>query len=399
MSLNKSRIISVSVSSLLASSFVCVALAGLLWPGAARAHESIEHLLFVPDRALAQVTVIDTNKDAVIAQIPVGKVPHQVSVSAPLGKLVVSNTADDTISIVDLESFETRATLRLGSAPEHMELSPDGRLLAVGNIEGGTVSLIDLAGEREIARIPGLSAPHNLTFSRDGARLYVSNLGAGHVSVIDVARARITAEIPAAEPRLIAAKGTDPGADYQGIINVTASADGHLGFAAHGEDGSLAVIDLDSGEKVTSLSLGDRPWRAYRSADGRYMIVPNNGDATVSIVSTETLRTVATLPGAAGVTGVNTDPAGKTAFVISRAEEKVVLLDLESLSPAGEIALPGGPETGVISPHGKKLYVALSGTGKVAVIDVPGRKLIGMIDGVGAEPWGTTMAGADNYCH
>ena len=123
MSLSKSRIISVSVSS-----FVGVALAGALWHGPARAHESIEHLLFVPDRALAQVTVIDTNKDAVIAQIPVGKVPHQVSVSVPLGKLVASNTADDTISIVDLESFETRATLRLGSAPEHMELSPDGRL-------------------------------------------------------------------------------------------------------------------------------------------------------------------------------------------------------------------------------------------------------------------------------
>ena len=394
MSLSKSRIISVSVSS-----FVGVALAGALWHGSARAHESIEHLLFVPDRVLAQVTVIDTNKDAVIAQIPVGKVPHQVSVSAPLGKLVVSNTADDTISIVDLDSFETRATLRLGSAPEHMELSPDGRLLAVGNIEGGTVSLVDLAGEREIARIPGLSAPHNLTFSRDGTRLYVANLGAGHVSVIDVARARIVAEIPVAEPKVLAVKGTDSGADYQGILNVTASADGHLGFAAHGEDGRLAVIDLDSGAKVTSLSLGDRPWRAYRSADGRYMIVPNNGDATVSIVSTETLQTVATLPGAAGVTGVNTDPAGKTAFVISRAEEKIVLLDLESLSPAGEIALPGGPETGVISPHGKKLYVALSGTGKVAVIDVPGRKLIGMIEGVGAEPWGTTMVSADNYCH
>ena len=394
MSLSKSRIVSVSVSS-----FVSVALAGLLWPGAARAHESIEHLLFVPDRALAQVTVIDTQDDAVIAQIPVGKTPHQVAVSVPLGKLVATNTADDTISIVDLESFETRATLRLGSAPEHMELSPDGRLLAVANIEGGTVSLVDLAGEREIARIPGLNEPHNLTFSRDGARLYVSNLGAGHVSVIDVARARIIAEIPVAEPKVLAVKGTDPGADYQGILNVTASADGQLGFAAHGEDGRLAVIDLDSGEKVPSLSLGDRPWRAYRSADGRYMIVPNNGDATVSIVSTETLQTVATLPGAAGVTGVNTDPAGKTAFVISRAEEKVVLLDLESLSPAGEIALPGGPETGVISPHGKKLYVALSGTGKVAVIDVPGRRLIGMIDGVGAEPWGTTMAGADNYCH
>ena len=129
------------------------------------------------------------------------------------------------------------------------------------------------------------------------------------------------------------------------------------------------------------------------------MLVPNNGEGTISVISTETLEVVATLPGAAGVTGVNSDPAGRTAFVISRAENKLVLLDLDKLAPAGEIALPGGPETGVISPHGKKLYVALSGVGKVAVIDVPGRKLLGMIDGVGQEPWGTTLAGADNYCH
>ncbi len=67
---------------------------------------------------------------------------------------------------------------------------------------------------------------------------------------------------------MLAVKGTDPGAEYQGILNVTASADGHLGFAAHGEDGRLAVIDLDSGAKVTSLSLGAAPSLAYRSPDG-----------------------------------------------------------------------------------------------------------------------------------
>ncbi len=378
-------------------SLLVVALAVPLWPGNARAHESYEHYLFVPDRALPQITVIDTNSDTVIAQIPVGKVPHQVTVSATLGKLVVSNTADDTISIIDLETFKVRATLQLGSAPEHMELSPGGDLLAVGNIDGGTVSLVSLAEEREIARVPGLNHPHNLTFSPDGSKLYVANLGAGYVSVIDVAQARIIDEIPVAEPRLIVAKATD--AEYQGIINVTASADGRLGFAAHGESGSLAVIDLVTGERVRSLALGDRPWRAYSAANGRYMLVPNNGDGTISVISTETLDVVATLPGAAGVTGVNSDPAGHTAFAISRAENKLVLLDLDTLSPAGEIALPGGPETGVISPHGKKLYVALSGVGKVAVIDVPGRKLLGMIDGVGQAPWGTTLAGADNYCH
>jgi YVTN family beta-propeller protein len=378
-------------------SLLVVALAVTLWQGGARAHESFEHYLFVPDRALAQITVIDTNRDAVIAQIPVGKVPHQVVVSATLGKLVASNTADGTISIIDLETFKTTATLQLGAAPEHMQLSPGGALLAVGNIEDGTVSLVSLLAEREIARIPGLVQPHNLTFSPDGARLYVANLGAEYVSVIDVAEARVVDEIPVAEPRLMVALATD--AEYQGIISVTPSADGRLGFAAHGETGSLAVIDLASGEKLRSLDLGDRPWRAYGAAHGRYMVVPNNGEGTISVISTETLEVVATLPGAAGVTGVNSDPEGYTAFAISRAENKLILLDLEELTSVGEIALPGSPETGVISPHGEKLYVALSDIGKVAVIDVPGRRLLGVIDGVGQEPWGATMAGADNYCH
>ena len=32
-------------------------------------------------------------------------------------------------------------------------------------------------------------------------------------------------------------------------------------------------------------------------------------------------------------------------------------------------------------------------------IDTAARRVIKLIDGVGTEPWGTTMAGADNYCH
>ena len=59
----------------------------------------------------------------------------------------------------------------------------------------------------------------------------------------------------------------------------------------------------------------------------------------------------------------------------------------------------GTPETGVVTPDGAKLYVALSGSGQVAVIDTRSRKLIGTIDDVGSEPWGTTMVGTVNYCH
>ncbi len=378
---------------------LAAAMVGALWAGAVTAQEDYSNYLFVPNRASAQVTVLDRTTNQIVARIDVGKVPHQVVVSQAAGKLIASNTADNTISIVDLNSFRTEATVTLGAEPEHMALAPDGFTLAVGNIAAGTVSLVSLRDNREVARVTGLIQPHNLTFSPDGKRLYVANLGAEHVSVVDVAAAKVVDEIPVAEPTALASRGGLAGREYQGVINVTPTPDGRLGFAAHGEGNVLAVIDLKSGAKLKSIALGELPWRAYATAKGRYMLVPNNGDRTVSVVDTDKLEVVATLPGAADMTGVNGDPEETTAFVISRGENKVVVLDLEAMAPAGSIALPGTPETAVATPDGRTLYVALSSTNQVAVIDLPSRRLTAVIDHVGDEPWGATLVGGDNYCH
>lgn len=389
-------------SPLLRAALLALPLAGLVaaaLPAPAVALDDVGRYVFVPNRASADVAVIDTALDEVVARVPVGNVPHQVVVSKATGKLVASNTEDNTISIVDLKSLRLAATVTLDVEPEHMELSPGGQVLAVGNIGAGTVSLVSLAENRELARIDGLIQPHNMTFSPDGTLLYVANLGADYVSVVDVAAARVIDEIPVAGPTAIAAKGGTAGAEYQGIINVTATPDGRLGFAAHGEGNTMAVIDLGTRKKIKDLRLGELPWRAYATGDGRYMLVPNNGDGTVSIVSTESLEVVATLPGAEDMTGINTGWFETTAFVISRGEDKAVVLDLETLTRAGEIPLPGTPETAVTTPDGSKIYVALSEANRVAVIDTHTRRVIKTIAGVGEEPWGTTMLGALNYCH
>jgi YVTN family beta-propeller protein len=373
-------------------------LALLLGATAAQALDETRHLVFVPSRASAEVALIDSVRDVVIARVPVGQVPHQVAVSHELGLLVASNTADDTISVIDLESLAPRATIALDVEPEHMAIAPGGRLIAVGNIGAGTVSLVSLDEAREIARIPGFHQPHTLTFTGDGKRLYVANLGADLVTVVDVAKQKIVEEIRVGEPQLVASRA--PGdEEYQGVIDVTPTMDGRLGFAAFGEGDSLAVIDLASGETLKTLPLGSLPWRAFPTTDGRYMIVPNNGDMTVSIVDARSLEEVARLPGAANMTGVNTGFFESVAFVISRGEDRLIVIDLERLEPAGEISLPGTPETGVTTPDGTKLYVALSGAGKVAVIDTRARKVLKLIDGVGEEPWGAHMTGAVNYCH
>ena len=375
-------------------------LAGL--SGIAQALEApYDHYVFVPNRDSANVAIIDTDTDRLIARVKVGNVPHQVAVSDTLGKLVASNTADNTITIISLKTLKPEATIKLGNEPEHMEISPGGAIAAVGNIGGGTVSLIDLKANREHKRITGLHEPHNMTFSPDGKLLYVGNLGANFVSVIDVAKGKVIDEIPVGDEQQLAALpgGED---DHQGVINVTRTVDGRLGFAAYGDGDTMAVIDLRTRRKLKTLKLGDLPWRAYTTADSRYMIVPNNGDQTVSIVSTTSpFREVARLRGAPDMTGVNTGWFESVAFVISRGEDKLVVLDLQEMRNTGEISLGKGctPETGVTNPEGTKLYVALSGCNQVAVIDTRARKIVKRISGVGEEPWGAHMVGALNYCH
>ena len=385
------------MNKLLTAGLGALALLAVTAPGA-QALDDLSHYVFVPNRASADVAVIDTRSDTVVAHIPVGAVPHQVAVSQRLGTMAVTNTADNTVSLIDLATLQASATVHLGHEPEHMEIDPAGEVLAVGNIGEGTVSLVSLVERREFARVGGLHEPHNMTFDPSGQRLYVGNLGASFVSVIDVPQATVAGEIAVGPDRALAARDAGDGA-YQGIINVTATPDGSLGFAAYGEGDRMAVIDLQSGRTVKSLALGDTPWRAFTTSDGRHMIVPNNGDETVSIVSTETLAEVARLPGAADMTGVNTGWFDTLAYVISRGDDKALVIDLETMSAAGEIALPGTPETGVITPDGTKLYVALSDAGSVAVIDVRTKAVSSVIEGVGAEPWGAHMAGAVNYCH
>ena len=385
------------MNKLLSAGLGALAVLAMTAPGV-QALDDPSHYVFVPNRASADVAVIDTRIDTVVARVPVGQVPHQVAVAQTLGKMVVTNTADNTLSVIDLATLETTATIQLGHEPEHMELDPSGDMLAVGNIGEGTVSLVSLVTEREFARVDGLHEPHNMTFDPSGTRLYVGNLGASFVSMIDVPQATVAGEIVVGPDRAVAHHEDDHTA-YQGIINVTATPDGRLGFAAYGEGDRMAVLDLESGRSLKTLALGDTPWRAFTTTDGRYMIVPNNGDETVSVVSTETLEEVARLPGAADMTGVNTGWFDSLVYVISRGDDKALVIDLETMQPAGEIALPGTPETGVVTPDGTKLYVALSDASRVAVIDVKAKAIAAMIDGVGEEPWGAHMAGAVNYCH
>ena len=147
------------------------------------------------------------------------------------------------------------------------------------------------------------------------------------------------------------------------------------------------------------IRVGKAPWRPYMSHDGFYLITPNNGDQTISIIDLRTDKVAATLEAGENMTGVNF-AAGK-AFVISSTTGFVYVYDMKSLRPAGRIKIGSNIqlETATTDTADQKLYLADSTENAVVIIDAK-TEAIEKIFNVGLFPWGThIMDSKDNYCH
>lgn len=363
--------------------------------GAVLALDDGGRFVFVPSRAVPEVTVIDTKSDQVVARIAVNGVPNQVLASDAAGALAVSFAGKSKLEVIPLSGPGNRAEVDLTMTPESMVLSPDGYLVAAADGTRGTVAVASLQNRRRLFHLAGFEDPRNLTFSLDGSQLYIVDGKAMELVVIDVVQESIVERVSLD----IGAAGNQKQAGISGASSLTRTPDGRYGFVSfHGLD-SVIILDLRTLKPVRRLRVGRAPLRPYGTADGRLMLIPNDGDRSVSVIDTTTLEVVATLPGAQDVTAINTGWFESLAFVMSRSEKRVIVLDLMKFNKAGEIDLPGAPGAGVVNSTGQKLYVSLGDTDQAAVIDTQTHKLLTLVNGMGRQPWGALMARSNNYCH
>lgn len=360
----------------------------------------IDRYVFVPSGDAAEITVIDSAADKVIKVIELPDVASQIVVSEVTGLLIASHRDAGTVSMTDIEVGSVGQIIDLGMTPQGLVMSPDGYRVAVTDFDTGTISVITLAPEFKVTRLDDQADPTGVTFSVDGSMLYLPDRKSNSLKVIDIVKGSVIGEIPiharADRAALSGGSGAPTAAD---ISALSRSPDGRYGFCAIGHAEELAVFDFAAGEKIKTLKLGRQPSRPYGTADGRYMLIANEGDRTVSVVDTYSFEVAATLPGASDVTAINTGWFESVAFVISRSENRAVVLDLMELRVVGEIPLNERPGPGAVTADGAKLYVALAGSNSVAVIDTRNRALKTVIADVGSAPVGVTMARTNNYCH
>jgi DNA-binding beta-propeller fold protein YncE len=365
-------------------------------PGAAVALSDVGKFLFVPSRDVAEVTVIDSKSDRVVTRLALAGTPHQVLVSEAAGAMVASFPDRSVLEAIDLSSPAEKAQIDLTMIPEFMVLSPDGYLLAAADGASGSIAVVSLPKRRVLLHLSGFANPGNLTFSLDGSQLYITDGKALELAVVDIVQQAVVSR--AALAKLPPSGSSGAGNPGFGASALTRTPDGRYGFVSVADLDSVIVVDLSTLKPVKQLHVGHTPLRPYGTADGRLMLVPNDGDQSVSVIDTAALRVAATLPGAKGVTAINTGWFESLAFVMSR-QQRVVVLDLMKFQKLGEIELPGSPGAGVVTSNGQKLYTALSEVDRVAVIDAQAHKLGTLIEGVGRRPSGAILARSNNYCH
>jgi len=365
----------------------------------------LKTLAIVVNRDSSDITVIDPVTDTIIKRIPLGEYTnaHMAMLNHDGKKLIISATGRDRFLVVDLVSGQVEHTIVTGKAPEHFDATPDGRRVFVGNMEDSTVSMIDVHEGREIQRITGFYAPHGFSVTPDGSKVYVSSHGAHEVAVLDAQSGRMLKRLAIGEVGRVAARNPQRYlSELNGIANPTLTKDGAFAYAADTDAGVVAIIDTKADKVVKTLKVGEQPWRAYNSPDGRWMLIPNNGDSTVSVIDTTSQKIVAQLNAGADMTGVNYALNGSKAYVISRGDSTVYVFNMQTLGMVARLKLGTNLalETASTTADGTKIYLASSSNDSVYVIDARTDQ-VKQITEVGRYPWGVSIlaSASPNYCH
>ncbi len=268
-------------------------------------------------------------------------------------------------------------------------VSPDGKLLAFTN-SGYTrhqFHVVDLATEKEIATFPLDRAWEGLAWSPNGRKVLISagqGNPAGDLYVFqrwDDGHFTQLGAVRLEAPRPPARAG-EP-ASKSAISGIAIAPDSKSVYAVDSPEGILYTIDSTTSKVTSKLSLGDHPFAAKITPDGKTLYVSMLGSAEVAKVDV----TDPANPKVAERIAVEPHPnalaltADDRLFVSCGNTNHVVDVDLktgtrlEAISVAPSTKAPAGttPDALALSPDGKTLFVADADNNSVAVVDITKR--------------------------
>ena len=353
--------------------------------------------LYVVAQEANALLVVDPVSQKVINKIMVGEQPHSVILSSNGQRAYVSNQWSDNVSVIDLATSKVIDTLKTGNGPAGLSLSHDGKSLYVVNSYSSSISLIDLSTKEEQKRFTTGNNPTGAKLSPDGKTLVVTSRRAiiapygepikSELTVIDENTQRVSdrkniesaymmenaaftpsgdlAFVTMIRPKnlipsiqvdrgwimtygiVIVEQGgkgrtiqlllDEPNAFYADPFDIAITPDGKKAFVSHSGVNCISVITIDS---IRSLIAGSTPEMLN--------IYPNH----LGVSSRYVTRRIST---GADPKGLALSPNGKLLYVAEQLEDRIAVINTESLETIRTIDL-GGPRRITVNRQGRRLF-------------------------------------------
>src|SRR3984885_14374443 len=356
------------------------------------------------------------------------------TVETPADTLLVLSKTDQTLAIVNPSTLQVIARVPVGNDPHEVTASADGRIAYVSNYGSGafnSLAVVDLAGQKALPSIDlgALRGPHGLTFvggkvwftaeaakaigsydpisqsvdwifgtgqnrthmiwvSPELNRIVTTNVSSGTVSIIekvigggpgrggpppgapanpergtpDAARGRgAQANLPSLPGRGNIPVGQNgrggpqgaPGGDWnQTVIPVGAGAegfdvspDGKEIWVANAGDGTISIINIATKSVTQTVDATVRSANPLKfTLDGHHVLVSTLRGKDLVVLDTSTRKVIKRVAIGTGAAGIEVEPTGQRAFVACTPDNYVAVIDVATLEVVGKIPNIGQPD-------------------------------------------------------
>ena len=299
-----------------------------------------EGVLVVANKSAATATFVELSSGRVLATLPTGQGPHEITLSSDGRTAVVTDYGGGgrTLTVIDVANRSVARTVDLGAyrSPHGISFLPGDSLVAVTSEGSGHVVIVRPAdGAVRTAIATGGDGSHMLTVDRRGERIYTGNIGSNTVSELDVATGTIlrTFDVPP-EPEAIGMPG-----------------DGSEVWIGSNSDGVVNALDVATGE-IRSVADGfGWPYRIVFTPDDATALLPDARRQELRILERATGRELARLPfPGGGPQGITVSLDGRYAFLSLSRRGRVAVIELDTGVVVGDVQVGPAPDGVVFVP-------------------------------------------------
>jgi YVTN family beta-propeller protein len=214
------------------------------------------------------VSVVDTETEKVVGEIPNTRGVHGIAIAADLGKGFTSNGRANTVTVFDLKTLAASGEVKTGDKPDAILYDPSTHRVFAFNGHSSDVTVIDAGSTKVLATLPLGGAPEFAV--ADGAgRVFVNLEDKNEVVALDSKNLKVLKRWPLSGGDGPTGLAWDPQKKrlFSGCANE-----------------KLLVSDAEAGTILASLPIG---WGVDAAAfdPERRLAFSSNGQGTVTVVS------------------------------------------------------------------------------------------------------------------